>query len=498
MSMNRYMHPRNIYKNPPNFKQLAIDYPEFRQHVKQELTGKVTLDFKDVNALRALSRTLLKKDFDLNVDIPCNKLIPTIPLRLNYLLWLEDLLNIEKNTEQIHGIDIGTGASCVYPLIAAKKFNWKIIGTEIDKESIIYAKQNVQQNLLEHFVLIHEATSNSILLELVTSSNRNFDFCMCNPPFFSSTQELDPFFKSRKSTRPHPKNAFCASTNEVVANGGEIEFVTKLIRESEQLRNQIKIYSTMLGHKSSLVPLKALLREIEVCSFKQTEFCQGHTTRWGLAWTFCDIDLRKIPSTLSNIKSKSKPPLSYVIPRSIDKSYTLENINESLKEKFVDLEFVTNEFKKTKAIIMYDVIAYSNTWSNQRRKRRLKLKCSEYESNVACDDSIDSKLNSSNETVKSHNSEETNFEAQGAFDKFAGLEIASTTPKRELEDEDEYYNNKKFKGFENKNNNNFLAKFFITLKKQNDSIVLDLFTSDNSTKRETIHRILQYLKNNLK
>lgn len=35
MSMNRFMHPRNIYKTPPNFKQLAIEYPEFREHVKQ-------------------------------------------------------------------------------------------------------------------------------------------------------------------------------------------------------------------------------------------------------------------------------------------------------------------------------------------------------------------------------------------------------------------------------------------------------------------------------
>lgn len=29
--MNRYMHPRNIYKKPPNFAQLAEKYPEFRR-----------------------------------------------------------------------------------------------------------------------------------------------------------------------------------------------------------------------------------------------------------------------------------------------------------------------------------------------------------------------------------------------------------------------------------------------------------------------------------
>lgn len=37
MSVNKYMHPRNIYKKPPDFKQMAIDFPEFRQHIKQVL-----------------------------------------------------------------------------------------------------------------------------------------------------------------------------------------------------------------------------------------------------------------------------------------------------------------------------------------------------------------------------------------------------------------------------------------------------------------------------
>lgn len=69
----------------------------------------------------------------------------------------------------------------------------------------------------------------------------------------------------------------------------------------------------MIGHKSSLAPLKALLREMDVTSFKHTEFCQGNTTRWGLAWTYCDIDLRKVPQlTLAASKQlKAKPPLYF-------------------------------------------------------------------------------------------------------------------------------------------------------------------------------------------
>lgn len=55
---------------------------------------------------------MLKKDFGLDVIIPLDRLIPTVPLRLNYILWIEDLLSIvteevECEKHDVHGIDIG-------------------------------------------------------------------------------------------------------------------------------------------------------------------------------------------------------------------------------------------------------------------------------------------------------------------------------------------------------------------------------------------------------
>jgi hypothetical protein len=65
------------------------------------------LDFKDKASLRVLTTTLLEEDFGLKVEIPLDRLIPTLPLRLNYLLWIEDLLEIAKITSNVNGIDIG-------------------------------------------------------------------------------------------------------------------------------------------------------------------------------------------------------------------------------------------------------------------------------------------------------------------------------------------------------------------------------------------------------
>jgi methyltransferase len=43
----------------------------------------------------------------------------------------------------------------------------------------------------------------------------------------------------------------------------------------------------MLGKKQSLIELKQyLIEEKKVANIAETEFCQGRTMRWGLAWSF--------------------------------------------------------------------------------------------------------------------------------------------------------------------------------------------------------------------
>lgn len=34
MALNKFMHPRNIYKNPPDFAKLAISYEDFANIAK--------------------------------------------------------------------------------------------------------------------------------------------------------------------------------------------------------------------------------------------------------------------------------------------------------------------------------------------------------------------------------------------------------------------------------------------------------------------------------
>ena len=102
------MHERNIYNLPPDFIKLSEQYENFGKHVTVSSDGKGHLNFKDPEAVRELTYTLLKHDFGLLLDIPLDRLIPTVPLRLNYILWIEDLLKeCSLEQEPVKGIDIG-------------------------------------------------------------------------------------------------------------------------------------------------------------------------------------------------------------------------------------------------------------------------------------------------------------------------------------------------------------------------------------------------------
>lgn len=70
MSFNEYMHSRNRYRlNPPNFKELAEKHESLKGFLIEKKNGGVTLDFRDANAVRALTIALAKEDFHLDLEL---------------------------------------------------------------------------------------------------------------------------------------------------------------------------------------------------------------------------------------------------------------------------------------------------------------------------------------------------------------------------------------------------------------------------------------------
>lgn len=90
------------------------------------------LDFNDPAATMQLTKTLLKQNFGLEIELPDDRLCPPVPNRHNYILWLKTLLDTSSDRQpggKLCGLDIGTGASCIYPLLGTAQRPWCFIAT---------------------------------------------------------------------------------------------------------------------------------------------------------------------------------------------------------------------------------------------------------------------------------------------------------------------------------------------------------------------------------
>lgn len=127
----------------------------------------------------------------------------------------------------------------------------------------------------------------------------------------------------------------------------------------------------MLGKKSSLTALKTLLRSKNI-PFITTEFCQGRTMRWGIAWSVVmDLTVNAIPRPLKSIEK----PLSY----SIDFGPQSETSRMEICLKVMQLlknqlkMYILNE-KSGKERSKWRVSGVETLWKNQRKRRREEKK----------------------------------------------------------------------------------------------------------------------------
>ncbi|CAO3568482.1 unnamed protein product [Mortierella alpina] len=384
------MHPSNPYSNTrPDFVKLSELYPTLRPFVTVKGSGssaRGVIDFHDPLALRELTYCLLKKDFSIELDIPLDSLCPTIPNRLNYICWIEDMMR-SYSERDVTGIDIGTGASCIYPLLGCtRNKNWRMVATDIDDRSIIFASENVKRNRLQARITISKSTASLIFAEelFTGKEQRTYDFCMCNPPFYEDEQDI----RESLDGKADGPSAVCQGTsNEMMTLGGEVLFVQKMVDESTRWQTRIRWYTSMLGKRSSVDRITAYLKAKKILNYTLTTFNQGRTSRWAVAWSFGDEHPSwAMTKQISNRMVKLAPPktvLSFV-----DMDLTSEAAEERAKNLLEGL-MIDHNSKEPDVAKNGDVTkilharASKNTWSRAARRALAREAKSREESGIA-------------------------------------------------------------------------------------------------------------------
>ncbi|RMQ96320.1 Ribosomal RNA large subunit methyltransferase F [Pseudomonas savastanoi pv. glycinea] len=295
------LHPRNRHQGHYDFPKLIKSSPELGQFLITNPYGKESIDFANPAAVRVFNRALLKSFYGIpHWDIPADYLCPPIPGRADYLHFLADLL-AERNEgviprgASIKALDVGTGANCVYPLIGHSDYGWQFLGSEIDTTAVAAATAIIKSNNLSKAITLRQQSNRKqILLDLLNSDER-FDVSLCNPPFHSSLEEAQRGSqrKWRALGKADPKRKlpvlnFGGQSQELWCEGGEIGFVTQLIKESTQVAKQVLWFSTLVSKASNLPMIQSTLKKVGVFESQVVEMGQGQKQSRFVAWTFHD------------------------------------------------------------------------------------------------------------------------------------------------------------------------------------------------------------------
>ncbi|PGH23975.1 hypothetical protein AJ80_02037 [Polytolypa hystricis UAMH7299] len=366
---------RNIYRNDVDFGALALRDAEFSKYLKQNNQ----LDFSNPEAVQQLTKSLLSRDFGLKISLPDDRLCPPVPNRLNYILWLQDLIDTtgEDYTagcdpdREVIGLDIGTGSSCIYPLLGcSQRPLWKFVATDIDDKNLHYAEENVEKNNLQLRIRVIQTTQDDQLIPLGGKIPlKSLDFTMCNPPFYES---LDEMMNAAMAKQRPAFSACTGSRAEMITSGGEAAFVTRMIDESLQLRDSVQWYTTMLGKLSSISVLIEKLLCMGNQNWAVTEFVQGsRTRRWAIAWSWRDLRplMGVARSQISSIPKHLLPfpsEFTFQPPPQTSVSSTSQIIDEELRSLHIPWHWDAGKASGLG-------FAMENVWSRAaRRKRRLQ------------------------------------------------------------------------------------------------------------------------------
>ncbi len=297
------LHLRNKHRARYDFPKLIADCAELAPFVNINAYGDESINFFDPEAVKILNTALLKHFYGVSFwDIPADYLCPPIPGRADYIHYMADVLAKANNGEipkKIHGLDVGVGSNCVYPIIATAEYGWSFVGTDIDAVAIESA-QNIAQNnafLKEKTTFRLQNNPKNIFKNIITDQER-FDLAICNPPFHGSAAEANASTQRKLTNLNAPKTAkpvlnFGGKNHELWCEGGEAAFVRNMIRESKIYANACFCFSTLISKQANLDDACEALAAAQATMIEVVPMGQGNKISRILVWSFLSETAQK-------------------------------------------------------------------------------------------------------------------------------------------------------------------------------------------------------------
>ncbi|TDS17557.1 23S rRNA (adenine(1618)-N(6))-methyltransferase RlmF [Sphingobacterium paludis] len=295
-TQQKSMHPRNLHAAGYDIKKLTAKNPALKAHVITTVAGKESINFSSPEAVFELNKSLLMKYYQIDQwSILRNSLCPPIPGRVDYVHYLADLLAQDHAGEIPKGagvkiLDIGTGSSCIYPILGQRAYQWSFVATDIEAGALNHAQATLKSNTgLKRDIVLRLQEDRAHIFDGIIEKNDRFDGVMCNPPFFKSREDnwqksTKKFNNLHKDAEKLPVQNFGGHPNELWCEGGEKQFIRNMIYESMNYKDQLGWITTLVSDKDNVKPLIAILEYHKVPKLEIIPMAQGNKRIRILAW----------------------------------------------------------------------------------------------------------------------------------------------------------------------------------------------------------------------
>lgn len=172
-------------------RSYLVSWPE------KEIENAQLLKFQDLVEQRLhghpVAHLIQQKEFwSLNLQVSPDTLIP----RPETELIVEQILDLNFETENKSLLDLGTGSGAIAIALATEKPQWKVTATDSSTEALIIAKNNARQHKIKNIIFSMGSWFSAV-------SDQQFDIIVCNPPYIA---ESDPHL-SEGDVRFEPSSA---------------------------------------------------------------------------------------------------------------------------------------------------------------------------------------------------------------------------------------------------------------------------------------------------
>jgi 23S rRNA (adenine1618-N6)-methyltransferase len=279
------LHPKNKFNKGYNFDELIKINPKLEIYVAKNQFDVITIDFSIPEAVKELNKALLFSYDKISVwDFSDKNLCPPIPGRLDYIHYLADLIATDST---IKILDIGTGATCIYPILGVAEYDWNFVASDIDLDSLDTAQDIIEDNNLGSKIELRQQIDENNILKGILKDDDFFSAVMCNPPFFKSGEEAQGANKRKnRNLGNNPVRNFSGNNNELWYVGGEKAFLHNYLYESSLFKEKSTWFTSLVSKKENIVSLQKSSSKLGAIEFKVIPMHQGNKVTRIVCWRF--------------------------------------------------------------------------------------------------------------------------------------------------------------------------------------------------------------------